>query len=102
MNDKAPAEKKKEMQRINREQNEELNLNFLDKMVNSKEQMREKMAFFWHGHFASRVVNPKFNRQILNVIRKNALGNFKDLLFEVSQAPAMLNFLNNQQNKRSS
>lgn len=100
MNDKAPAEKKKEMQRINRLQNEELNLNFLDKMVNSKEQMREKMAFFWHGHFASRVVNPKFNRQILNVIRKNALGNFKDLLFEVSQAPAMLNFLNNQQNKK--
>ncbi|PZU12489.1 MAG: DUF1800 domain-containing protein, partial [Chryseobacterium sp.] len=100
MNDKAPAEKKKEMQRVYREQNEELNLNFLDKMVNSKEQMREKMAFFWHGHFASRVVNPKFNRQILNVIRKNALGNFKDLLFEVSQAPAMLNFLNNQQNKK--
>ncbi|WEK69928.1 MAG: DUF1800 domain-containing protein [Candidatus Chryseobacterium colombiense] len=100
MNDKAPAEKKKEMQQVYREQNEELNLNFLDKMVNSKEQMREKMSFFWHGHFASRVVNPKFNRQILNVIRKNALGNFKDLLFEVSQAPAMLNFLNNQQNKK--
>lgn len=100
MNDKSPAEKKKEIQKINREQNEELNLNFLDKMVNSKEQMREKMAFFWHGHFASRVQNPKFNRQILNVIRKNALGNFKDLLFEVSQAPAMLNFLNNQQNKK--
>ncbi|MCY1662723.1 DUF1800 domain-containing protein [Chryseobacterium sp. SL1] len=100
MNDQTPAEKKKEMQKISRQQNEELNLNFLDKMVNSKEQMREKMAFFWHGHFASRVVNPKFNRQILNVIRKNALGNFKDLLFEVSQAPAMLNFLNNQQNKK--
>ncbi|WP_336731142.1 DUF1800 domain-containing protein [Chryseobacterium sp. VD8] len=100
MNDQTPAEKKKEMQRISRLQNEELNLNFLNKMVNSKEQMREKMSFFWHGHFASRVVNPKFNRQILNVIRKNALGNFKDLLFEVSQAPAMLNFLNNQQNKK--
>ncbi len=100
MTDQSPAEKKKEMQKINREQNEELNLNFLDKMVNSKEQMREKMAFFWHGHFASRVQNPRFNRQILNVIRKNALGNFKDLLFEVSQAPAMLNFLNNQQNKK--
>ncbi len=100
MNDKTPTEKKKEIQTINREQNLELNLNFLDKIVNSKEQMKEKMAFFWHGHFASRVVNPKFNRQILNVIRKNALGNFKDLLFEVSQAPAMLNFLNNQQNKK--
>ncbi len=96
----SPADKKKEMQKIYRRQNEELNLNFLSKMVSSREQMREKMAFFWHGHFASRIQNPKFNRQILNVIRKNALGNFKDLLFEVSQAPAMLNFLNNQQNKK--
>ncbi|WP_165828301.1 DUF1800 domain-containing protein [Chryseobacterium phosphatilyticum] len=100
MNDTNPADKKKEMQRINREQNNELNLNFLNQMVNSKEQMREKMAFFWHGHFASRVINPKFNRQLLNTIRKNALGSFKDLLFEVSQSPAMLNFLNNQQNKK--
>ncbi|MFS4470737.1 DUF1800 domain-containing protein [Chryseobacterium sp. T20] len=100
MNSTAPAEKKKEMQRINREQNNELNLNFLNSIVNSKEQMREKMAFFWHGHFASRVQNPRFNKQLLNTIRKNALGNFKDLLFEVSQSPAMLNFLNNQQNKK--
>ncbi len=100
MNSTAPAEKKKEMQRINREQNNELNLNFLNTIVNSKEQMREKMAFFWHGHFASRVQNPRFNKQLLNTIRKNALGNFKDLLFEVSQSPAMLIFLNNQQNKK--
>lgn len=100
MSSTAPAEKKKQMQKINREQNNELNLHFLDKMVNSKEQMREKMAFFWHGHFASRVVNPRFNKQLLNTIRKHALGNFKDLLFEVSKAPAMLNFLNNQQNKK--
>ncbi|QBJ88397.1 DUF1800 domain-containing protein [Chryseobacterium gleum] len=100
MNSTAPAEMKKEMQRINREQNNELNVNFLNTIVNSKEQMREKMAFFWHGHFASRVINPKFNRQLLNTIRKNALGNFKDLLFKVSQSPAMLNFLNNQQNKK--
>ncbi|WP_419494992.1 DUF1800 domain-containing protein [Chryseobacterium bernardetii] len=100
MNSTTPAEQKKEMQRIYRAQNEELNLNFLDKMVNSKEQIREKMAFFWHGHFSSRVLNPKFNRLLLNTIRKNALGNFKDLLFEVSQSPAMLNFLNNQQNKK--
>ncbi|ASE60248.1 DUF1800 domain-containing protein [Chryseobacterium indologenes] len=100
MNANTPAERKKEMQRINREQNNELNLNFLNQMVNGKEQIREKMAFFWHGHFASRVINPKFNKQLLNTIRKNALGSFKDLLFEVSQSPAMLNFLNNQQNKK--
>lgn len=100
MDGRTPAEKKKEMQRIMRGQNNELNLNFLNQMVNSKDQMREKMAFFWHGHFASRINNSKFSKQLLNTIRKNALANFKDLLFEVSQSPAMLSFLNNQQNKK--
>jgi uncharacterized protein (DUF1800 family) len=34
------------------------------------------------------------------VIRRNALGNFGTLLKEVSKTAAMLNFLNNQQNKK--
>jgi uncharacterized protein (DUF1800 family) len=100
MDSRTPAEKRKENQKINREQNNELNLNFLDRMINSSDQLREKMAFFWHGHFATRINNSKFNRQLLNSIRKNALGNFKDLLFDVSRSPAMLSFLNNQQNKK--
>jgi hypothetical protein len=44
MNDQTPLKRKKKC-RESQTQNEELNLNFLDKMVNSKEQMREKMAF---------------------------------------------------------
>lgn len=91
---------KKQIQQRNRQRNIEINLNFLTAMVHSEDQLREKMAFFWHGHFASRVVNSTFSAHILNEIRKNALGNFKDLLFAVSKAPAMLNFLNNQQNKK--
>ncbi|MCU7613201.1 DUF1800 domain-containing protein [Chryseobacterium sp. GMJ5] len=97
---KATAEQKRAIQKINQKQNVELNLNFLEKMINSKDQLREKMAFFWHGHFATRVNNPKFNRQLINVLRQNALGSFRTLLFEVSRSPAMLNFLNNQQNKK--
>lgn len=97
---KATADQKREAQKITQKQNIELNLNFLTQMTKSEDQLREKMAFFWHGHFATRVNNPKFNRQLLNVIRKNALGNFKELLFEVSKSPAMLQFLNNQQNKK--
>lgn len=97
---KATADQKREAQKITQKQNVELNLNFLNQMTKSEDQLREKMAFFWHGHFATRVNNPKFNRQLLNIIRKNALGNFKELLFEVSKSPAMLQFLNNQQNKK--
>ena len=94
------AEMKKEIQKKNRRSNLEINLKFLNQMVHSEDQLREKMAFFWHGHFATRVVNSRFNLQLLNTIREKSLGNFGDLLKAVSQSPAMLQFLNNQQNKK--
>ena len=37
----------------------------------------------------------------MNIARANALGNFGDMLREVSKSPAMLQFLNNQQNRKS-
>ncbi len=94
------ASDKKLVQQLNRKRNIEINLNFLEAMVHGEDQLREKMAFFWHGHFASRVINANFSAHLLNEIRKHALGNFRDLLFAVSKAPAMLSFLNNQQNKK--
>lgn len=97
---KMDAEMKKEIQKKNRRSNLEINLKFLNQMVHSEDQLREKMAFFWHGHFATRVVNSRFNLQLLNTIREKSLSNFGDLLKAVSQSPAMLQFLNNQQNKK--
>jgi uncharacterized protein (DUF1800 family) len=94
------AEMKKEVQKKNRRSNLEINSKFLNQMVHSEDQLREKMAFFWNGHFATRVVNSRFNLQLLNTIREKSLGNFGDLLKAVSQSPAMLQFLNNQQNKK--
>ena len=94
-----PDEKKK-VQQKNREGVRNLNLTWLQEMVNSKAQLREKMAFFWHGHFACRNLNVFYQQGLLDIIRRNALGNFGDLLSEVSRSAAMLNFLNNQQNRK--
>jgi uncharacterized protein (DUF1800 family) len=69
-------------------------------MVSSDAQLREKMAFFWHGHFASRNLNIFFQQQLLDIIRQNALGSFRTLLHQVSRSAAMLNFLNAAQNKK--
>ena len=55
------------------------------------------MTFFWTGIFATRNVVSRFNLQLLNIIKENALGSFGDLLLAVSQSPSMLQFLNNQQ-----
>jgi len=94
-----PEEKKKRQQR-SREGVRNLNLYWLNEMVNSSAQLREKMAFFWHGHFACRNLNVFYQQGLLDTIRRNALGNFGTLLKEVSKSAAMLNFLNNQQNRK--
>ncbi len=77
-----------------------LNLLWLDEMVYSKAQLREKLSLFWHGHFASRNLNVFYQQQMLDVIRQNALGSFRDLLHDVSKSAAMLFFLNAQQNRK--
>lgn len=95
-----PEEEKRKLRQQSREGIKNLNLRWLDEMVSSPAQLREKMAFFWHGHFACRSQNGYFQQLLLNEIRKNALGNFGDLLRAVSKSPAMINFLNNNQNRK--
>jgi uncharacterized protein (DUF1800 family) len=91
---------RKEIREKSRDNLRSLNLLWLEEMTHSKAQLREKMAFFWHGHFASRNINILYQQQMLHVIRENALGNFADLLRGVSKSAAMLAFLNNQQNRK--
>lgn len=79
-----------------------LNLTWLTTMVESNDQLREKMAFFWQGHFASRSINIFYQQQLLNVFREHALGNFKTLLTEASKSASIVNFLNNNQNRKGS
>ncbi len=93
-------EQKKQMRKQSIEDLQNLNLTWLDEMVNTDDQLREKMSFFWHGHFACRVINIYFQQELLHIIRENALGNFGDLLRAVSKSAAMISFLNNQQNKK--
>jgi len=79
----------------------DLNLMWLKQMVETSYPLLEKTALFWHGHFATRNDNPYFDQLLLHELRKNALGNFGDMLRAVSKSPAMLQFLNNRQNKKS-
>lgn len=94
------AAKRKKIREQSREDLKNLNIRWLDEMINSEAQLREKVALFWHGHFACRVVNSFFQQELLDVVRANALGSFKDLLRGVSKSAAILQFLNNQQNKK--
>ena len=96
-------EEKKIRQEITRMQNEvskDLNIAWIYKMINTTSPLREKMTLFWHGHFACRSNEPLYAQQLNNIQRTNGLGSFKTLLMEVSKSPAMLQYLNNQQNRK--
>ena len=93
-------EQRKKLRDQSRDDIKSLNLTWLDQMVNSDQQLREKMAFFWHGHFASRNLNILYQQQLLDILRRNALGSFATMLREVSKSAAMINFLNNNQNRK--
>ncbi|HEY2648341.1 MAG TPA: DUF1800 domain-containing protein, partial [Puia sp.] len=78
-----------------------LNISWLDEMTTSDAQLLEKMSLFWHGHFATRTANILYDQALLKVIRENALGNFRVLLMNVSKSASMIQFLNNNQNRKS-
>jgi uncharacterized protein (DUF1800 family) len=85
-----------------REQLTDLNFLWVKSMASGESMLREKMTLFWHGHFACRLRQPLTTQIQNNVIRQNALGKFGDLLLAISKDPGMLQFLNNQQNKKNS
>lgn len=87
--------------KANREAIGKLNLRWFQAMCRSEDQLREKMALFWHDHFACQLKLAKAAQIQVHTLRTHALGNFGELLHAISKDPGMLLFLNNQQNKKS-
>jgi uncharacterized protein (DUF1800 family) len=79
----------------------ELNASRILRAVYSERQLQEVMVNFWTNHFnvyaqkgADRWFLTSYDR---DVIRPNALGNFRDLLEATAKSPAMLFYLDNFQ-----
>jgi hypothetical protein len=67
-----------------------------NRMVASPQPLREKMALFWHGHFASNEAKVRDYRKLLGELQlfeRQGTGNFRDLTVAVAQSPGMLAFL---------
>jgi uncharacterized protein (DUF1800 family) len=91
---------RKEFNTQSNEDIKQMSLDWMDEMTFSDARLREKMALFWHGHFACIVGNSICQQQLLDIIRRNALGDFGTLLSEVSKSASMISFLNNLQNRK--
>jgi uncharacterized protein (DUF1800 family) len=92
---------------------------WLFRMVHTRRPLQEKMALFWHNHFAtaySKITgiygdqetarmlaakpseDPGGVRGQLELFREYALGNFRDMLIQVAKDPAMLVWLDGRLN----
>jgi uncharacterized protein (DUF1800 family) len=76
---------------------------WLLRMVQTQAPLREKLALFWHGHFATSVEKVQQLRLIwrqVRLFRERGSGPFRELLQEVSRDPAMLIWLDSNSNGR--
>jgi uncharacterized protein (DUF1800 family) len=94
---------------------------WLFRMLHSERPLQEKMALFWHNHFATAyskvagstnaVQGTKMMALVagnypgpqgqLETFRQMALGKFRDLLLEIARDPAMLVWLDGQVNVKA-
>jgi uncharacterized protein (DUF1800 family) len=77
---------------------------WLDRMVRTTSPLVERMTLIWHSWFATSNQGVASQQLMLNqnqLFRQNALGSFADLLTGVTQDPAMLVWLNGNQNVKS-
>lgn len=67
----------------------------------SEISIKEKLTLFWHNHFVSENENPHREYFYINILRKNALGNFKELTKKITIDPNMLIYLSGNQNRNT-
>ncbi len=73
-------------------------------MINQSRSIREKMTLFWHNHFATESVDVSIAQYVYKhhrLLRSGALGNFRELVKKVTMDPAMLIYLNGQNNNKT-
>ena len=93
----------RELQRANARKFQEIRAVWIQRMIQTKRPLLEKMALFWHGHLVSGIPEVRVAEHMameLDVFRHTATGNFKELILAISGGPAMLAYLDNDSNRK--
>ena len=75
------------------------------RMVNTDAVLPEKMCLFWHRVFATgsnKLIQARMVTNQVDMFRDYGMGSFRDLLVQLSRDPAMLMWLDNQDNHKES
>ena len=85
-----------------RSQWQDLKAWWYQEMVESDSPITEHMTLFWHNHFTSsltKVRPPTLMYRQNALLRRHALGNFRELLHRIAKDPAMIIYLDNETNR---
>ena len=77
--------------------------NYIWQILNTKRPLQEKMTLFWHHVFAtgnSKIDNCDQMLDQINMFRTLALGNYRELLVKLAKNPAMIFWLDNNENHK--
>jgi uncharacterized protein (DUF1800 family) len=77
---------------------------WMHKLVHTTQPFKEKLTLFWHGHFVSgldKVRNGFVLRAQNELFRSAGLGSFQALVLAVTKDPAMLRYLDNDENTKA-
>jgi uncharacterized protein (DUF1800 family) len=74
------------------------------RMATTAVPLREKLALFWHGHFATsidKVEDAHLMHRQVETLRRLAWGNFRDLVLAIARDPAMIAYLDGESNTKA-
>ncbi|HVK59518.1 MAG TPA: DUF1800 domain-containing protein [Candidatus Kapabacteria bacterium] len=106
MRDATPEQKqemRREEQRSQRNELQELRQWWLERMARGPRPLQEKLVLFWHGHFATSAQKVKDSYLMWKqneVFRRHGSSDWLTLLTEVSKDPAMLVWLDQAQSRK--
>jgi len=87
----------------NRDQSVPFNSRWVYRMINTDRHLQEKIALFWHQIFATsqgKSEHPVSSIEQIELFRENGLGKVKDILSDLARDPAMIFFLDNNENHK--
>jgi Protein of unknown function (DUF1800) len=77
---------------------------WMKRMTYGPSPLQEKLTLFWHGHFVTSAKDERAATLMWKqneLLRTNAAGNFRTFVRVISRDPAMLDYLNNTQNRKA-
>jgi uncharacterized protein (DUF1800 family) len=78
--------------------------NWVYRMATTDNPLEEKITLFWHGVFAtgySKLNQARTHLNQIRMLRQDGLGSFRDLLVDLSRDPAMIIWLDNNDNHKT-